>query len=64
MWLIFSLNGRDAVYIPSQLDLKSELAIFDVKKVCNWVTIVNLLNGTGEESRRQTLCDKRDNQFV
>ena len=27
-------------------------------------TIVNLCNGTGEERRRQTLCDKRDTNFV
>ena len=27
-------------------------------------TIVNLRNRTGEERRRQTLCDKRDNNFV
>ena len=26
--------------------------------------IVNLSNRTGEERRRQTLCDKRDNNFV
>ena len=25
--------------------------------------IVNLRNRTGEERRRQTLCDKRDNNF-
>ena len=27
-------------------------------------TIVNLRNRMGEERRRQTLCDKRDNNFV
>ena len=27
-------------------------------------TVVNLRNRTGEERRRQTLCDKRDNNFV
>ena len=27
-------------------------------------TLVNLRNRTGEERRRQTLCDKRDNNFV
>ena len=26
--------------------------------------IVNLCNGTGDERRLQTLCDKRDNNFV
>ena len=26
--------------------------------------IVNLRNRTGKERRRQTLCDKRDNNFV
>ena len=26
--------------------------------------IVNLRNRTGEGGRRQTLCDKRDNNFV
>ena len=26
--------------------------------------IVNLRNRTGEERRRQNLCDKRDNNFV
>jgi len=26
--------------------------------------LVNLRNRTGEERRRQTLCDKRDNIFV
>ena len=26
--------------------------------------IVNLRNRTGEERRRQTLCDKRDNNFI
>ena len=26
--------------------------------------IVNLRNRTGEERRRQTLCDERDNNFV
>ena len=26
--------------------------------------LVNLLNRTGEERRRQTLCDKCDNNFV
>ena len=26
--------------------------------------IVNLCNRTGEERRRQNLCDKRDNNFV
>ena len=26
--------------------------------------LVNLLNRTGEERRRQTLCDKHDNNFV
>ena len=28
------------------------------------LTIVNLRNRTGEERRRQTLCDERDNNFV
>ena len=28
------------------------------------VSLVNLRNRTGEERRRQTLCDKRDNNFV
>ena len=28
------------------------------------VIIVNLRNRTGEEGRRPTLCDKRDNNFV
>ena len=27
-------------------------------------SLVNLRNRTGEERRRQTLCDKRDNNFV
>ena len=27
-------------------------------------TLVNLRNRTGEERRRQTLCDKRDNNFA
>ena len=27
-------------------------------------SIVNICNGTGEERRWQTLCDKRDNNFV
>ena len=27
-------------------------------------TVVNLPNRTGEERRRQTLCDNRDNNFV
>ena len=27
------------------------------------VTLVNLRNGTAEERRRQTLCDKRDNNI-
>ena len=27
-------------------------------------TILNLLKRTGEEKRRQTLCEKRDNNFV
>ena len=31
---------------------------------CCRVTLVNLRNRTGEERRRQTLCDKRDNNFV
>ena len=26
--------------------------------------LVNLRNRTGEERRRQTLCDKRDNNFI
>ena len=29
-----------------------------------YLIIVNLRNRTGEERRRQTLCDKRDNNFV
>ena len=28
------------------------------------VAVVNLRNRKGEERRRQTLCDKRDNNFV
>ena len=28
------------------------------------VLLVNLRNRTGEERRRQTLCDNRDNKFV
>ena len=31
--------------------------------VIHW-TVVGLRNRTGEERRRQTLCDKRDNNFV
>ena len=29
-----------------------------------WISGLTQLNRTGEETRRQTLCDKRDNNFV
>ena len=31
---------------------------------CPMETLVNLRNRMGEERRRQTLCDKRDNNFA
>ena len=38
-------------------------SILDVP-VAVTVIVVNLRNRTGEERRRQTLCDKRDNNFA
>ena len=36
----------------------------NIHAVVSMETILNLRNRTGEERRRQTLCDKRDNNFV
>ena len=34
-----------------------------MSELAPWVKLVNLRNRTGEERRRPTLCDKRDDNF-
>ena len=45
--------------VSDQVNLGRRTVSFNCRPI-----IVNLGNMTGEERRRETLCDKRDNNFV
>ena len=49
-------QGNDIVYRQRALQTVTSLRVVSL--------VVNLRNRTGEERRRQTFCDKRDNNFA
>ena len=49
-------QGNDIVYRQRALQTVASLRVVSL--------VVNLRNRTGEERRRQTFCDKRDNNFA
>ena len=57
---------RQIGYRKSSFVLSGRLPVvkWRSRSVAKSANLVHLRNRTGEERRRQTLCDKRDNNFV
>ena len=57
---------RQIGYRKSSFVLSGRLPVvkWRSRSVAKSANLVHLRNSTGEEIRRQTLCDKRDNNFV
>ena len=64
-----SRYGKRRKYTLKDINVEQEAAEVTNRQDKNWhlgemQSLVDLRNRTGEERRRQTLCDKRDNNFV
>jgi len=55
---------HDGQFILLYLQINETEFMYFIIAPSSTFSLVNLRNRTGEERRRQSLCDKRDNNFV